>query len=259
MRHIETANHTSVSSKSGLFKNGLAALLLLLVFGILSSTPNHTPDPPEGVVTADDRGEGKTTHEGRAANAVKLTAPAEFPNIHIKNFGQMDEFFYRGAQPKPEDYKTLAALGIKTIIDLRDDATTYEKSGAEAVGIRYVNIPMNDKRKPPEEQVNAFLAITKDAANRPFYVHCAGGRHRTGLAGAVYRFNEYGWDFDQVYEEMKNYDYYSRWGHGAIKDYVEEYYVRMKANKPFAPAADANQVKPPTEPVTAPPPPKRKE
>jgi protein tyrosine/serine phosphatase len=253
MKNTDQAKNSVATSKSGFLKTGLAALLLLLTFGILSSNSKPSADPPEGAVTADD-----VTKE-EAASAVKLTAPSDFPNIRIKNFGQMDEYFYRGAQPKPGDYETLAALGIKTIIDLRDDATSYEKPEAEAAGIRYVNIPMNDKKKPPEEQVSTFMALVDDPANRPFYVHCAGGRHRTGLVGAVYRYNKYGWDFDQVYQEMKNYDYYSRWGHGSIKDYVEEYYVRMKANKPFAPAADANEVKPPTQPITAPPPPKPKE
>ena len=47
---------------------------------------------------------------------------SSFPNIKISNFGQMDENFYRGARPKPEDFKNLAALGIKTIIDLTDNS-----------------------------------------------------------------------------------------------------------------------------------------
>src|SRR5258705_11825681 len=68
-----------------------------------------------------------------------------FPGIKIKNFGQMDERFYRGAQPKEQDYAALAALGIRTIIDLRDDPTSYEKAATEAAGMRYVNIPMDDK------------------------------------------------------------------------------------------------------------------
>ena len=38
-----------------------------------------------------------------------------FASIKIKNFGQMDERFYRGAQPKETDYKDLAALGVKTV------------------------------------------------------------------------------------------------------------------------------------------------
>src|SRR5438270_10136502 len=77
------------------------------------------------------------------ASASAKTATV-FQNIGIKNFGQMDERFFRGAQPGERDYKDLAALGIKTIIDLRDDPTSYEKRDAEAAGMRYVNIPMSD-------------------------------------------------------------------------------------------------------------------
>jgi protein tyrosine/serine phosphatase len=54
-------------------------------------------------------------------------------------------------------------------------------------------------------------------------VHCAGGRHRTGVAGAVYRFNHYNWTYDQVYAEMKKYDFYTRFGHGDMKKFVQDY------------------------------------
>ena len=157
------------------------------------------------------------------------TAPQKtFPNIKIKNFGQMDERFYRGAQPKKEDYKSLAELGVKTVIDLRDEPKDYEKSMVEAAGMKYVNIPMSDTKYPKEEQIQEFLKLANDPETGVFYVHCAGGRHRTGVAGAVYRFTKYGWDYDTVYREMKNYDFYTRWGHGAMKDYVQDYATRIK-------------------------------
>ncbi len=152
----------------------------------------------------------------------------KFQSIHIKNFGQMDEHIYRGAQPDEEDYKDLAALGVKTVVDLRDDPTSYEKPMVESLGMRYINIPMSDKKRPTDEEINRFLEIANDSASGPLYIHCAGGRHRTGVMGAVYRFNHYGWNFDQVYKEMKDYDYYSRWGHGALKDYVKDYYDRIQ-------------------------------
>ena len=50
-----------------------------------------------------------------------------FANIKIRNFGQMDQRFYRGAQPNEQDYKDLQGLGIKTVIDLRSDPESYEK------------------------------------------------------------------------------------------------------------------------------------
>ena len=70
--------------------------------------------------------------------ASSITTAAQQSDIKIKNFGQMDDRFYRGAQPNEEDYKQLAAIGIKTIIDLREDPTNYEKRDAEAAGIRYI-------------------------------------------------------------------------------------------------------------------------
>ncbi len=155
---------------------------------------------------------------------------ASFPNVKIKNFGQMDERFYRGAQPKKDDYRALAALGVKTVIDLRDDATDYERPAVEALGMRYVNIPMSDRHYPREEQIEAFLKLANDPETGAFYVHCAGGRHRTGVAGAVYRFTKYRWNYEQVYREMKDYDFYTRWGHGDMKKYVEDYWQRVQAH-----------------------------
>ena len=159
------------------------------------------------------------------------------PQVKIKNFGQMDERFYRGAQPKKDDYRALAALGIKTVIDLREDATDYERPAVEALGMRHVNIPMEDKAYPREEQIAQFLKLVSDPETGKFYVHCAGGRHRTGAMGAVYRFTKYHWNFDQVYAEMKKYDFYTSWGHGDFKTFVEDFWARTQAANAKANAA----------------------
>ncbi len=157
------------------------------------------------------------------------TSNTSFSNIKIKNFGQMNERFYRGSQPKESDYKDLATLGIKTLIDLRDDPEPSEKRDAEALGMRYVNIPMSDKEYPHADQIAAFLKLVDEPATGKFYVHCAGGRHRTGVAGAVYRFTHDHWNYDQVYAEMKTYDFYTRFGHGAMKQYVQDYWDHLQA------------------------------
>ena len=165
-----------------------------------------------------------------ALMASAQSAPqTDFSNIKIKNFGQMDERFYRGGQPKETDYKDLAALGIKTVIDLTDSPKSYEKTIAESLGMRYVNIPIADKTAPSDASVAQFLKLVDDPATGKFYVHCAGGRHRTGIMGAVYRFNNYHWNFDQVYAEMKKFDFYTSWGHGDQKKFVEDYYAHMQS------------------------------
>ena len=246
-------DHTTFSLKNIgpiYWKLGLVAGVLILAFSFF-----------HGKLTTSAMLIGETIAvENRSTeSAMKTTMPANFPNIHIKNFGQMDEFFYRGAQPKPDDYQALASIGVKTVIDLRDDPTSYEKPKAEAAGLRYVNIPMSDKERPADDKIVTFFAIANDEASRPFYVHCIGGRHRTGLIGAVYRFDKYGWNYDQAYEEMKNYDYYSRWGHGAIKDYVRDYYEKIKFAKPVLSAVQPSDAVEKSEPVTNPPPQKPKE
>ena len=159
------------------------------------------------------------------------TNVSNFPNIKIENFGQMDERFYRGARPKTQDFRNLAALGIKTVIDLTDNSKEREQPAVEAAGMRYVNIPIVDKAYPSTEQVNAFLKVASDPATGKFYVHCAGGRHRTGVMGAVYRFNHDHWNYDQAYAEMKQYDFYTSNGHGKQLDFVRDYWQQFQATQ----------------------------
>jgi protein tyrosine/serine phosphatase len=154
---------------------------------------------------------------------------SNFPNVKISNFGQMDENFYRGARPKDKDYPALAALGIKTIIDLTDNSRSYEQPAVEAAGLRYVNIPLVDKSYPTADQVNAFLKAVNDPATGKFYVHCAGGRHRTGIMGAVYRFNHDHWNFDQAYAEMLKFDFYTSNGHGKQLTFIQDYWQQFQA------------------------------
>ena len=166
-----------------------------------------------------------------AVMAAAQSSHADFSNVKIKNFGQMDERFYRGAQPKERDYESLKALGINTVVDLQAEPKDYEKQMVESLGMRYVNIPMVDKAYPTEEAVNAFLKLVDDPKTGKFYVHCAGGRHRTGAIGAVYRFTKYNWNYDQVYAEMKKFDFYTSWGHGDFKTFVQDYAAKMQSTK----------------------------
>jgi len=154
--------------------------------------------------------------------------------VNIKNFGQMDDRFFRGGQPKEDQYPQLAALGIKTVIDLQDDPTSYEKQNVEALGMKYVNIPMSDSHYPESAKIDQFLKLVDDPSTGKFYVHCAGGRHRTGVMGAVYRFNHYNWNYDQAYAEMKKYDFYTRWGHGDMKKFVQDYAANFRAKSSVA-------------------------
>jgi protein tyrosine/serine phosphatase len=165
------------------------------------------------------------------------TSPSQFDGIKIGNFGQMDENFFRGAQPMPDDYTSLAKLGIKTIIDLRNDPTDYEKTSAEAAGIKYVNIPMSGWKSPKDADIQQFMKIATDPETGKFYVHCKAGIHRTGITAAIYRMEKDGWDYDKSYQEMKNYNFSTGLVHGALKSYVKKYNDRLQERRLTAAAA----------------------
>src|SRR5260370_40165413 len=174
-----------------------------------------------------------------SGTVAKTHSDPAFTNIKIRNFGKMDDRFYRGAQPGESDYKDLKALGVKTVIDLQDNPTNYERRDVEALGMRYVNIPMSDSSYPKEESINAFLKLVNDPTTGVFFAHFAGGRHRTGVIGAVYRFNVNHWTYDQAYAAVKDYDFYTRFGHCDLKTFVEDYAKRMPANATSTAAAAA--------------------
>jgi protein tyrosine/serine phosphatase len=172
---------------------------------------------------------------GLSAVGFSQTSPSkQFGDIKvgISNFGKMDDHFYRGGRPSGKDFATLKALGINTIIDLTDNSSN-EQAEAQAAGLKYVNIAIPDKSYPTDEAVAQFIKTANDPATGVFYVHCAGGRHRTGDMGAVYRFAQ-GWDYDKVYKEMLNYDFYTSNGHQKALDFVQDYSKKIVAQRAAA-------------------------
>jgi tyrosine-protein phosphatase SIW14 len=141
--------------------------------------------------------------------------------VHIDNFGKIAANYYRGAQPEGHDYADLAALGVKTVINLTsDDAEADEKSMTEQAGMSYVQIPMTTHQPPTAAQLSEFLGLVRDPARQPVYVHCVGGQHRTGVMTAAYRMSEEGWTADRAFKEMKQYHFGADFLHSEFKEYV---------------------------------------
>jgi uncharacterized protein (TIGR01244 family) len=160
----------------------------------------------------------QTTATAAPAKAVDISA------IRIDNFGSINSNYFRGAQPTGRDYADLAALGVKTLINLTsDDADASEQSMAERAGMKYVQIPMTTRDVPTDAQLAEFLSIVNDPANQPVYVHCVGGRHRTGVMTAAYRMTHDGWSGEKAFAEMKQYKFGADFLHPEFKAFVQAY------------------------------------
>lgn len=150
----------------------------------------------------------------------------------IENFGKVNDNYYRGSQPIADEFMELKKLGIKTVIDLRQDNIEDAADWARAAGLQYINIPLTTKRAATDEQAQYFLKLVNDHENWPVFVHCKGGRHRTGEMTAIYRITQEGWTADQAYEEMKKYDFEDSFFYPrSLKKYVFSYYKRLASEK----------------------------
>jgi tyrosine-protein phosphatase SIW14 len=152
--------------------------------------------------------------------------------VSIDNFGRISANYFRGAQPQGGDYADLRGLGVKTIIDLTQDGDVSEAGVVKGLGMRFFRIPMTTRLTPTAQQIQQFLTIVNDPANQPVYVHCQGGRHRTGVMTAIYRMTADGWNADRAFAEMKRFKFGADFLHPEFKRFVYAYHAEPKAAPP---------------------------
>jgi len=144
--------------------------------------------------------------------------------IRIKNFGRVNANYFRGAEPRDEEYARLASAGVRTVIDLRShDVDAEDRLLVERAGMTYVQIPMTTHVPPTSAVIARFLELVDDPQRQPVYVHCVGGRHRTGVMTAVYRMVREGWAADRAFKEMKAYRFGADYLHPEFKKFVYAY------------------------------------
>ena len=182
--------------------------------------------------------ERSRTHVIAAFLAVALSGPAlaQEPiraitpaSITIYNFAKVNDGYYRGGQPLGEHYADLAAIGVKTVINLTGgaDVRDEEKAMVEQYGMTYVHIPMSTRKEPTDEQIAAFMSAVD--AEGTVYVHCVGGRHRTGVMTAIYRMTKDGFTGDRAFKEMKQHKYGPDFLHPEFKKFVYKYQPKNAA------------------------------
>ncbi len=159
--------------------------------------------------------------------------------VQIENFGRVDANYYRGSQPRGQQYAQLASLGIRTVIDLTKDGDSAEPTLVRAAGMKFYRIEMTTHEAPSAQEIAQFLAIVNDPANQPVYVHCQGGRHRTGVMTAVYRITDDHWTADRAFAEMKQYKFGADFLHPEFKQFVYVYRAPATATASAAAAAAA--------------------
>lgn len=142
----------------------------------------------------------------------------------LPNCSEVNSNLYRGGKPTAQGLKQLAAMNIKTIINLQggDLDSAYspivrmtergelaksialESKRAKKLGMDYINYPIDSLDEVDEEQDLLIQKVMADFANlklQPIYVHCQHGKDRTGLVVALERIQTEKWSVEDARAE----------------------------------------------------------
>jgi len=126
-------------------------------------------------------------------------------NFHVVE----EDRFYRSAQLNRSTLEEkIKEYNIKTVINLRGEKPgeswyEAEKKLCEQLGVKFVSIRFSSRVS--KKSIEALLPLF-DSANYPIYVHCEGGRDRTGLASVIYLVDR-GKPVDEAFSHLIGWQY----------------------------------------------------
>jgi len=164
-------------------------------------------------------------------------APAEKLKLDgVPNAGKISDALMRGAQPSEQGLAELKKLGVTTVVDLRGNRgpVTRERAEVEALGMRFVGIPVNGWSAPSNAQVAEFLKLFQEDPKQKIFVHCYFGQDRSGVMVAAYRIAQQNWTAEQAMAEMYSFGFHNHL-YPSMKSYVRRFPATFGADPAFVP------------------------
>lgn len=115
----------------------------------------------------------------------------------------------QGAAPQDAaGFRSLARLGIRTVISVDDDTPLLALAEAEGLGYRHIPIPYTGIPEAAQLELERVLASTPG----PHFIHCHAGKHRCSAMVAIHQVRALGWDAERATAQLaargcsRNYD-----------------------------------------------------
>ena len=134
----------------------------------------------------------------------------------VTNLYRIEPDLYRSAQPDGAGFRELAALGVRTVLDLKGG--DGDGDVARGTSLKLLHVPMTAFGLRDDRVLEA-LRILSDPSNRPLIVHCQHGSDRTGALMALYRVVVQGWSKEDAIREMDE----GRYNHSSIFSNLDRY------------------------------------
>ncbi len=128
----------------------------------------------------------------------------------VDNWFRVSHELYRCAQPSARDMQSLAAFGVRTVVNLREFHSDRDEVAGS--GLQLVEVPMAAGSMDHAQLVAALRALVR--AEKPVAVHCWHGADRTGAVIAAWRVAVDGWAPADALAEMVE----GGFGHSVLYD-----------------------------------------
>lgn len=157
-----------------------------------------------------------------------------FSNFHWIDPGKMA----RANQPSPQQVARYAAMGIKTILNLRGPSDTgyyhLEREACAANGIAMIDARMHSREPPRKDQILRAKELF-DTIEYPALMHCKSGADRAGVMAVLYAHFKMGLPIDQAMEQLSLKYLHVRQGKTGMIDFFFTTYLKETAEtgKPF--------------------------
>ena len=156
--------------------------LVSLVIGAACSSAPETRDAVSRPGPAAPVQYVGSAYEAAAQVVLPEVEPVEAEGLH--NVFRLSDRILSGDESEgPAALQQLVDWGVRTILSV--DGKIPDAEAAEALGMRYVHVPIQYDGIDPDEML--AIAKTFRELEGPFYVHCYHGKHRGPAAAAIGR------------------------------------------------------------------------
>ena len=164
----------------------------------------------------------------RRARRDLVWADHGFLRAGFHNFHWINPEMARANQPAPSDIAHYAAMGIKTILNLRGESDTgyywLEREACAAQGLALVDAPLGSREAPSKERIWRAKEIFETIAY-PALMHCKSGADRAGLMAALYMHFRHGASIESAMEQLSLKYLHVRHGKTGMLDFFFQTYL----------------------------------
>jgi protein tyrosine/serine phosphatase len=160
-----------------------------------------------------------------------------FLRMAFQNFHWIDDKMARANQPSPKHIKKYAAMGIKTILNLRgvNDSGHYllEREACARFGLALIDFPVRSRDVPTMDQIFRAKEIFATMAY-PALMHCKSGADRAGLIATLYKHFQMGLPIADAIEQLDLKYLHVRQGKTGMIDHFFDAYLDYAKTTPIA-------------------------